>query len=455
MYAAIVCNAASDKPLLHEIAARFSPIIEEAGDCAVIFNIDGNELLIGSLQNIAKAISEAAVDSGLILNIAIAQNPDAALCSAQFRKGITVITAGDEAKYLDGLPIEALHCSLRGKQINGIYAKRRLEEIVTVIETLKRWGIHRFHGFIHLSEADVSERLGTAGVELHGYARGIIERPLSAKDLTPPFSQMIELDHPIDLLEPLSFILFRLIGQLCDQVKAAALAVQELRLCLKLQDKTEYERTMRLPFPTLDEKTLLNLLLLRIKNDPPEAAVDALSITAESVKPRVIQPGLFERAAPQPEKLQLTIARIEKLVGAENVGSPALLDTHRPDAFTVNKFEVVRKAQPTIPVQIGLYEQKIIRKTNLGFRIFRPPIEADVRNNQGHPSAISTKEKRKRIIVKGSVVTMAGPWRVSGEWWQSTNWERDEWDVALSDGNLYRVFHDLQRQSWFIEGIYD
>src|SRR6185369_16621723 len=303
MYAAIVCNAASDRLLLHEIATRFSPIIEEIGDCAVIFDVDGNGLLIGSAQDIAQAISDAAADSGLILNIAIAQNPDAALCAAQFRKGITVISAGDEARYLDGLPVEALQCILRGKPIKGISAKRKLEEIITVIETLKRWGIHRFHGFIRLSEADVSERLGTSGVELHRYARGIIERPLSAKDLTPPFSQMMELEHPIDLLEPLSFILFRLISQLCDQVRAAALAVQELRLCLKMEDKTEYERTMRLPFPTLDEKTLLNLLLLRIKTDPPRSPVDALSITAESVKPRVIQPGLFERAAPQPEKL--------------------------------------------------------------------------------------------------------------------------------------------------------
>ena len=455
MYAAIVSQVASDKDLLLEVATQFSPIIEETGDRSVIIDIDGNGLLIGSPHEIAKAISNFAAESNLGINIAIAQNPDAALCAAQFRKGITVITAGDEARCLNGLPVDALHCSLRGKPIKGISAKRKLEEVITVIETLKRWGIHRFFGFTSLSEADVSERLGAAGVDLYRYARGVIERPLSAKDLTPPFSQMMELEHSIDQLEPLSFILFRLINQLCDQVRAAALAVQELRLCLKLQDKTEYERTMRLPFPTLDEKTLLNLLLLRIKNDPPESAVDALLITAESVKPRVIQPGLFERAAPQPEKLQLTIARIEKLVGAENVGSPALLDTHRPDAFTVNKFEVVRKAQPTAPLQIGLFEQRTIRKTNLGFRIFRPPIEADVKNSQGHPSAISIKGKQKQVNVKGSVVTMAGPWRVSGEWWESTSWERDSWDVALSDGNLYRVFHDLQSQSWFIEGIYD
>ena len=35
------------------------------------------------------------------------------------------------------------------------------------------------------------------------------------------------------------------------------------------------------------------------------------------------------------------------------------------------------------------------------------------------------------------------------------SWDRDEWDVALSDGATYRVFRERESGAWFIEGILD
>ncbi len=65
-----------------------------------------------------------------------------------------------------------------------------------------------------------------------------------------------------------------------------------------------------------------------------------MAINCEPVKPRLLQTGLFIPLAPEPEKLELMLARLAKLVGAENIGSPELLDTHRPDAFRVKRFEL-------------------------------------------------------------------------------------------------------------------
>ena len=63
-----------------------------------------------------------------------------------------------------------------------------------------------------------------------------------------------------------------------------------------------------------------------------------VSINCEPVKPRLLQSGLFIPLAPEPEKLELTLARLAKLVGAENIGAVELLDTHRPDAFRIKHF---------------------------------------------------------------------------------------------------------------------
>jgi hypothetical protein len=34
-------------------------------------------------------------------------------------------------------------------------------------------------------------------------------------------------------------------------------------------------------------------------------------------------------------------------------------------------------------------------------------------------------------------------------------WDRDEWDVALGDGAVYRIFHDRSTDGWFIDAIVD
>ena len=64
------------------------------------------------------------------------------------------------------------------------------------------------------------------------------------------------------------------------------------------------------------------------------------------------------------------------------------------------------------------------------------------------------------------MVSASGPWRTSGEWWETRaggpgktgvagSWDRDEWDVTLNDGGSYRVFMDHATGGWFIDAICD
>jgi protein ImuB len=57
----------------------------------------------------------------------------------------------------------------------------------------------------------------------------------------------------------------------------------------------------------------------------------------------------------------------------------------------------------------------------------------------------------------GRVDRSAGPWRSSGAWWTgvSGRWDRDEWDIALGDGTICRLFQQRETGTWFVEGVMD
>jgi len=62
-----------------------------------------------------------------------------------------------------------------------------------------------------------------------------------------------------------------------------------------------------------------------------------------------------------------------------------------------------------------------------------------------------------RGVAGGRVTNCAGPWRTSGAWWalDRRGWDRDEWDVELADGVVYRIANDRKTGQWVVEGTFD
>ncbi|HEY6394625.1 MAG TPA: hypothetical protein VIX12_04345, partial [Candidatus Binataceae bacterium] len=171
---------------------------------------------------------------------------------------------------------------------------------------------------------------------------------------------------------------------------------------------------------------------------PASAEIVALRLELQPAPPQVLQHGLFLPASPEPQKLQMVAARLAGLVGENNVGSPALLNTHRPNAFVMRPFRAAPMASQTSGERL-----------RMAFRVFRPAPRAEVRLQQEQPFEVRARG------VHGVVRRAAGPWHGSGDWWTDARWSREEWDVDLSDGGLYRIYCRMDSRCWFVEGFYD
>src|SRR5215475_8001811 len=135
MYACIFAIEEVPADSLYAIACQFSFAIEVVDQQTIVFDISGNTLLLGTVRNIANAIAETAVKQNIIINIAIASNPDAAVCTARCNRGTMIISAGYEGESLGDLPIEALTGGVY--KTNKASAERYLDQVAEIIDTLK------------------------------------------------------------------------------------------------------------------------------------------------------------------------------------------------------------------------------------------------------------------------------------------------------------------------------
>jgi protein ImuB len=492
-------NSAAHAALL-DCAQSFSPCVEDAACDTALLDLAGMESLLGPLPEIARALHDRAAILGLNANVAVASNPDTAvlaargLCDAGLwgrglcgagtltRAAVTIIPPGKEAERLGSLPLKVLFAD-QGKEDQRKEEEKK--EAARLIDILDRWGIRTLHALAALPSIALSERLGQQGLRLQQLARGAASRTLVPIEAPLIFAEAVELEYPIVLLEPLAFVLNRLLEQICARLASRALAVQELHLTLDLETRPQsnqqskinnqkFVRALRLPLPMLDPKLFLKLLQLDLNAHPPGAPIVKIHLAAEPARPRPGQAGLFLPPTPEPEKLELTLARIAALVGVNKVGALELLDTHHPEGFRLRRFMASSAYPPEKTKKLG--EEKKIEAVKeeeeeeeeetkekeppaiTALRRFRPALRAIVTLDQGQPAQVVCEK-----TIQGSVLWKAGPWRSSGDWWEREAWSRNEWDIALQNNALqntnsvalYRLVHDLLEGAWFVEGTYD
>ena len=84
-----------------------------------------------------------------------------------------------------------------------------------------------------------------------------------------------------------------------------------------------HERTLQLPTPIRDARTLRTLALLDLESHPPPAAIDRVIVAVDPTPGRIVQYSLLTRPLPSPEQISTLMARLNALMGDGRCGAPA------------------------------------------------------------------------------------------------------------------------------------
>lgn len=418
-----------------EIARACSPRVEVHGDRVVVFDASGLGRVIGTPEEIGREVQALAAGQGLTVRVALAPTRAGAWLLAHAHPGVTVVDAAQMKKQIGALPIDAL---------------ASLPATTKEIDTLRRWGLKTLGQVAALPRSGVHTRLGWAGVRLHQAALGEDADPLVPVGIAPAFLERLQLEWPIEGLEPLAFVLSRQLEALSISLERADRGAIAITTSLRLVTRTTHERTLTLPAPMRDARTLRTLILLDLESHPPPAGIDAVTVSVEVAPGRITQGSLLERAYPAAEQLTTLMARLRALAGESRVNAPAVLDTHDARDVGMQPFAVT----PAGPVTRPAASAPDTAAPCVALRRFRLPIAARVMVERGSPVRVMPASS---AIPAGRVIDRAGPWRTSGRWWTAgrANWDRDEWDVELSGGGCYRLVRDRANGNWAIEGEID
>jgi protein ImuB len=535
----------------------------------VSIDVSGLGRLLGPARTIGEELRRTAAARGIRAHVAVAGTRMAAMVLALAQPGLTVIAPGAEADALASIHIgilEKIHDDDRTPS-----AQKDLDQkttAVSAVSAFKRWGLKTLGDLAALPAADLTARLGRQALTWQAIARGQDLWPLVPTLAEERFESSLDLEWPIEDLEPLSLVLTRLLEPLSTRLERRDRGAAVLHVLLRLitrpstlrpfdklrvasspvegrepqghpdhgrgatssgrgepvEPREICARRLELPSPIRDVRTLRTLALLDLEAHPPSAGIDRVTIVIDPTPGRVLQHTLFTRAHPTPEQISTLLARLGALMGADRFGAPATVDSYRPGGFAMTPFatdhdtssreargerrenlsltsarsavSAVKRGEPARlrssaeSASYGEARQNAegapaaARSPQPGLvsalRRCRYPVPARVAVTDGRPARVTTD---RRGFAGGTVTRCAGPWRTSGEWWksevgsqksevrsqksdqirrqtsdfrlQTSCWDRDEWDLSLGDGAVYRVFRDRNADSWFIDAIVD
>ena len=383
-----------------EVAREFSPRVQRKDPGCAVCDVSGLGRLLGTPAAIGAEIARTAAAYGVPMQIAVAPTMTMGLVLTlqTLEAGVPAVSVADDASVLAVLPLrhlERLVCgaltgttAADGRQSSvvsrqssvavgsrrssvgsrvavgsrGRSRSRRLRSASSVAgpgasRRRRRTSDTRAHStwrgaggcatigeLAALPPGELSARMGQEGVALQQLALGRDPGPLVPDPDMPRFIERMELEWPLDTLEPLSFVLARLLEPLSSALERADRGAAALRLDLRLVDRDGAHACAAAAGGDARSARAAHAAAARSRI-ASSARRGRHRHGRDRSGARAGDPVLAARAGGAVGGNRGDADRAAVRAGRRDAAaaSPALLDTHRPDGFEMRRFEIARR----------------------------------------------------------------------------------------------------------------
>lgn len=412
----------------------------------------------GGEEALAEALREATAAAGAPgSRVGVADVPvasDAAARAAGEDSPVRVVPEGGSRPFLASLPPDLLPVS---------------DEM---LRTLRSLGIRRIEQVAARSRWEWAARFGPEGLRLHRWARGRDDRgfrPVRSEDLP---GASVEVEEGVEELEPLLFLLRRLLDRTSRDLRSRGKCAARLRLRLLLEEGEEETAEISPARPTRRPELLMDLCRAALERrfregdgkggapaaeeGPAPRRVRGVALEVErTAGARARQGHLFARRWRDPMQAAATLSRLRARLGREGVVAPDPDRDHRPEARS--RWTPVEGESPgDVPsgLRRGSWRPEAPPPV---LRLLPEPRRVEVRtggegrSGGGPPAEVWDDGGRHGVLAA------EGPERLSGDWWEDP-YRREYYRVCTDEGELLWIFREYRRDGrfrWWLHGWWD
>jgi protein ImuB len=354
--------------------------------------------------------------------------------------GINKICARAAAHFADGAV-----CPLGGERtFLAPLTLAVLELEPEILERLRLLGIDRLGDLARLPHGPFVRRFGPPASAWHAWARGDDPTPFVPRGHAVAIEASVFGEGRVDEEAQVVFALRLLLARIVSDLERCGKRAGSLRLDLELEDAQTYNFDVSLASPTANERGMLDVVRAKLENVTFPAPIVGLRLRAGQLEEGGEAVALFADGDFDTQAISVALSRLEAVVG-EPVRQARTRNAHAlEERFAYERFQLPKRepcaSALTLPATDVLAPQlRLLAVT-----------EIDVGVRSGEPAALSFS---KNAGSRHAVVRAAGPWRIDIGWFSDAPVARDEYDVLLDDGEVYRIYR--QGSHWYLRGFYD
>ncbi|MGC1335095.1 MAG: hypothetical protein WA812_06910 [Candidatus Cybelea sp.] len=310
-----------------------------------------------------------------------------------------------------------------------------------VVERLALLGIERLGDLAALPHGPFVRRFGTAAARWHELARGIDRRPFIPRSRAVAIEASIFGEGRAVDEAQVFFALRMLLTRVSADLERCGKRAGALHLALELEDAQTCTFDVPLAMPTMQERTMFDMMRVKLEGATFELAIVGLRVQARQLEEGGEAQALFGVDDFDPQRVAVTIARLEAMLG-ESVARATTREAHLlEERFVYEQFKPcraeIRHPEPVEGRQISENHELVPQLRLLEVREI----------------AVELRAREPAMVDGQAVMQCVGPWRIAERPFMISPVTRDEYDVVLEDGTFARIYR--QGSHWYMRGVYE